>query len=96
MASPDRTIVWVSGPLPGSVHDLKAARIWGLVRKLAASGVLVLADKGYVGAGPHIKTPLQGQEQARVMQGRNRAYAKLCAPGERANARFKNWKTLTK
>jgi len=29
IASPDGDIVWVSGPLPGAVHDLTAARIWG-------------------------------------------------------------------
>ena len=28
IASPDGTIVWVSGSLPGAVHDLEAARIW--------------------------------------------------------------------
>ena len=27
----------MSGPLPGSVHDLTAARIWGVVRALAAA-----------------------------------------------------------
>lgn len=26
--------MWVSGPLPGAVHDLNAARIWGIVREL--------------------------------------------------------------
>ena len=31
IASPDGDIVWVSGPLPGAVHDLTAARIWGIV-----------------------------------------------------------------
>jgi hypothetical protein len=29
IATPDGDIVWVSGPLPGAVHDLTAARIWG-------------------------------------------------------------------
>src|SRR5215470_17194899 len=53
----DGDIVWVSGPLPGAVHDLTAARIWGIIRKLAASGLVVLADKGYHGAGGHIRTP---------------------------------------
>ena len=35
--------------LPGAVHDLAAARIWGIVRDLATSGLMVLADKGYAG-----------------------------------------------
>lgn len=67
IAAPDGTIVRVSGPLPGSVHDLKAARIRGLVRELAASGILVLADKGY---RPARQDALQGQEQTRALQGR--------------------------
>jgi DDE superfamily endonuclease len=49
IADPDGDIVWVSGPLPGAVHDLTAARIWGIVRALAASGLVVLGDKGYAG-----------------------------------------------
>ena len=49
IVGPDGDIVWVSGPLPGAVHDLTAARIWGIVRALAASGLVVLGDKGYLG-----------------------------------------------
>jgi hypothetical protein len=45
ISSPTGEIVWVSGPLPGAVHDLTAARIWGIVRELAAAGLVVLADK---------------------------------------------------
>ena len=30
-------ILWVSGPLPGAVHDLTTTRIWGIVAELAAS-----------------------------------------------------------
>src|SRR5450631_694807 len=46
ISAPDGEILWVSGPLPGSVHDLTAARIWGIVRELAAAGLITLADKG--------------------------------------------------
>jgi hypothetical protein len=38
-------MLWVSGPLHGPVHDLTAARIWGVIRAPAASGLLVLAEK---------------------------------------------------
>ncbi len=41
----------MSGPLPGAVHDLTAARIWSIIRELAASGLVVLGDKGYLGQG---------------------------------------------
>ena len=36
ISPPDGEILWVSGPLPGAVHDLTAARIWGVLRELAA------------------------------------------------------------
>ncbi len=51
ITSPAGDLLWVSGPLPGHVHDLKAARIWGVPRELAFTGLLTLADKGYHGAG---------------------------------------------
>jgi hypothetical protein len=60
IAIPDGQIVWVSGPLPGAVHDLTAAPIWGIVQEVAASGLVVLADKGYHGAGKHLRTPYKG------------------------------------
>ena len=60
IASPDGEILWVSGPVPGAAHDLTAARIWGLVRELPATGLIVLADKGYIGAGQHVRTRTGG------------------------------------
>ena len=57
ISAPDGEILWVSGPLPGAVHDLTASRIWGILRELAASGLIVLADKGYTGAGDHAASP---------------------------------------
>jgi hypothetical protein len=57
ISSPHDEILWVSGPLPGAVHDLTCARIWGIIRQLAAAGFIVLADKGYTGAGDHVMTP---------------------------------------
>ncbi len=53
----------MSGPLRGPVHDLAAARIWGVVRALATTGLLVLADKAYQGAGAHILTPYKGRDK---------------------------------
>lgn len=63
ISAPDGEIVWVSGPLPGAVHDLTAARIWGIVAELAASGLIVLADKGYAGASEHIRAPYKGKNK---------------------------------
>jgi hypothetical protein len=59
IASPDGSILWVSGALPGSVHDKKAERIWGVLHELEAAGLVTLADKGY--QGQHARPgPVQG------------------------------------
>jgi len=95
IASPDGGIIWVSGSLPGSVHDKKAAWIWGIEDELAAADLVTLADKGYQGAA-HAKTPYKGRNKPESQKQANKAHAKLRAPGERANAQLKTWKILTK
>ena len=80
IASPDGQILWVSGALPGSAHDLTAARIWGIVRELAAAGFIVLADKGYIGAGQPAHHPLPGTEQASLTEGRQPGTCQAARP----------------
>ena len=80
ISAPDGEILWVSGPLPGAVHDLTAARIWGIVRELAAAGLIVLADKGYIGAGEHVHTPYRGRNKPASQKDANRAHAQLRHP----------------
>jgi DDE superfamily endonuclease len=53
ITGPAGELIGVSGPLPGQVHDLTAARIWGIIRELGTLRLLTLADKGYAGAGGH-------------------------------------------
>jgi hypothetical protein len=96
ISSPDGTILWVSGPLPGSVHDLTAARTWGIVRELAAAGLITLGDKGYIGAGQHVLVPYRGRGKPESQKAANRAHAQLRSPGERANAQLKTWHILRK
>jgi len=96
ISSPAGEILWVSGPLPGAVHDLTAARIWGIIRQLAAAGLITLADKGYIGAGQHVLTPYRGRNKPASQKAANSAHAKLRAPGERANAQLKTWHILRK
>jgi hypothetical protein len=96
ISAPDGEILWVSGPLPGAVHDLTAARIWGILRDLAAAGLIVLADKGYTGAGDHVRTPYRGRNKPASQKDANRAHAQLRSPGERANAQLKTWRILRK
>ena len=95
IASPDGDIVWVSGPLPGAVHDLTAARIWGITGELAAWGLVVLGDKGYLGEDD-IRTPYRGRNKPATQEDANRAHARLRSPGERANAQLKSWRILRK
>ena len=95
IAGPAGQLLWVSGSLPGSVHDMKAAWIWGIEPELAAVGLPALADKGYQGA-VHAKTPYRGRGKPESQKEANRAHAKLRAPGERANAQLKVWKILTR
>ncbi|MBE1586617.1 transposase family protein [Nonomuraea angiospora] len=96
IASPDGTIIWTSGSLPGSTHDLTAARIWAVLRALAQAGMLTLADKGYQGAEGPVATPYKGRNKPLSQKAANRSHARLRGPGERANAQLKGWRILRK
>jgi hypothetical protein len=83
IASLGGDILWLSGALPGSVHDKKAEWIWGILAELEAAGLLVLADKGYQGTEhaiipykcsrpapgttPHQQSPLPGGWQGHCL-----------------------------
>ena len=95
IASPGGDIVWVSGALPGAVHDTKAERVWGVLAELEAAGLVTLADKGYLGSN-YAKIPYRGKNKPQSQKEANRAHAKLRAPGERANAQLKTWRILRK
>jgi hypothetical protein len=96
IASPDGTILWTSGALPGKAHDLSAARIWGILRELEQAGIITLADKAYQGAEGPVRTPYKGKNKPESQKQANRSHAKLRGPGERANAQLKSWKILRK
>jgi len=66
-----------------------------MVRELADARLIVLADKGYIGAGEHVYTPT-GRNKPASQKAANSAHAKLRAPGERANAQLKSWGILRK
>ncbi|HUN33560.1 MAG TPA: transposase family protein [Trebonia sp.] len=95
IASPDGDVLWVSGALPGSVHDKKAEWIWGVLDELEKAGLVTLADKGYQGS-TWAKVPYKGKGKPEPQKAANRAHAKLRALGERANAQLKVWKILSK
>ena len=99
IASPDGTILWVSGQLPGSTHDTAAARIWKILAALAQAGLIALGDKGYHGydqTGQRVITPYKGKNKPESQKDANRAHARLRGPGERANAQLKTWRILRK
>jgi DDE superfamily endonuclease len=95
IASPGGDILWVSGALPGSVHDKKAEWIWGVLAEMETGGLVTLADKGYQGS-TWAKIPYRGKNKPEPQKEANRAHAKLRAPGERANAQLKAWRILRK
>ena len=99
IASPDGTILWVSGDLPGSTHDTAAARIWNLLAALRDAGLIALCDKGYHGYDPtgrYVITPYKGRNKPQPQKDANRAHARLRGPGERAHAQLKTWRVLRK
>jgi DDE superfamily endonuclease len=99
IASPDGTILWVSGDLPGATHDTAAARIWQVLAALRDAGLIALGDKGYHGydpTGQQVITPYKGRNKPDSQKDANRAHARLRGPGERANAQLKQWRILRK
>jgi hypothetical protein len=66
------------------------------VRQLAAYGFITLADKGYIGAGEHVRVPYRGRNKPASQKAANRAHSQLRSPAERANAQLKTWRILRK
>jgi hypothetical protein len=64
IATPDGEVLWVSGALPGSVHDKKAKWTWGV---------------GCCGS-TWAKVPYKGRNKPESQKEANRAHAKLRSP----------------
>lgn len=58
-------LLWASPTLPGSTHDLTAARTRGIIDALAETGVKCWADKAYQGAGRPVRVPFRGRRLKR-------------------------------
>ena len=80
IAGPRGGILWVSGALPGSVHDKKAEWMWGVLAELEDAGLVTLADKGYQPPGFSID-PLTGSPGFLVALNCDFAAAGLPMPG---------------
>jgi hypothetical protein len=106
LADPAGRLIWVSPTLPGSRHDMAAAREHGILDALDTAEIDTVADTGYQGAGPVVRVP-QRRRRRDPDTGRyrrlsvnqkavNTAHARQRGPGERANAQIKSWKILRK
>jgi hypothetical protein len=100
IADPAGRLVWASAALPGSTHDLTAARTHGILEALTTANVMTFADKAYQGARGSVRTPFKRHRHrpklSRRQKAVNRSHARIRAIGERANATLKGWKVLTK
>ncbi|NYF58572.1 hypothetical protein HDA35_004403 [Micromonospora purpureochromogenes] len=92
-------LVWASPALPGSAHDLTAARIHGIIDTLTSADVMTFAAKGYQGARGSVRTPFKRRRFRPKLSGRqkavNRTHARIGARGGRVIATLKTWRILT-
>jgi hypothetical protein len=102
IADPTGFPLWVSDVRPGSTHDLTAARelVLPALYPHAARGLPVLADKGYIGAGIGVHTPVKRPAGGAVLHTDTRCYNQLItdlrAPTERAHALLGYWRALNR
>jgi hypothetical protein len=93
-------LVWGSAALPGSAHDLTAARTHGIIAALTNADVMTFADKAYEGAGGSVRSPFERHRYrpklSRRQKAVNMAHARIRCRGERAVAPLTTWKILTK
>lgn len=90
----DGDVLFISDPVPGSVHDSVAITITPVADILTHSGG-VIADKGYQGCG--YVTPRKKPRGGELSVGDKRENAnvsRLRAPVERAMAHIKSWRIL--
>lgn len=98
--SPSGIPLWVSGVLPGNVHDLAAARenVLGILRPFLKD-LPLLADPGYEGAGAGVHIPVKRPPGARELdintRTRNALIRSARCLGERGFALLtQRWRTL--
>jgi hypothetical protein len=99
LTCPHGELLWASPALPGSTHDLRAAREHGIVQALTFRAIAGYADKAYVGAGGAIGTPhkrKKGRKLSKSKKLHNRHHATVRAAGERGAATLKQWHILRK
>lgn len=96
LTDPFGRLLWASPALPGSAHDLTAARTHGIVDALTDADLKYWADKAYQGAGGPIQVPFRGRCLKRWQRRHNSTHAKICCLGEQAMATLMSWRLLRK
>jgi hypothetical protein len=96
LTDPFGRLLWASPALPGSTHDLTAARTHGIVDALTDADLKCWADKAYQGAGGSIRVPFRGHRLKRWQRRHNSTHAKIRCLGEQAMATLKGWRLLRK
>ena len=96
LTDPFGRLLWASSALPGSTHDLTAARQHGIIGALADAGLKCWADKAYQGAGGSVRVPFRGRRLKRWKRRHNTTHAKIRCLGEQAMATLKGWRLLRK
>ncbi|MFF4249515.1 transposase family protein [Streptomyces sp. NPDC001822] len=96
LTGPFGRLLWASPALPGSTHDLTAARQHGIIDALAAAGPKCWADKAYQGAGRPVRVPFRGRHLKQWKRRHNTTHAKIRCLGEQAMATLKGWRLLRK
>jgi len=89
-------LVWISDGLPGSTHDLTAARTHDIIASATRAEVELLGDKGYQGAGGTVTTPHKGRKLTRTQRAHNRMVHSVRGPGERGFATLKAWRIFSR
>jgi hypothetical protein len=99
LISPSGVPLWLSGVLPGSTHDITAAREQVLpAARPYLKNLPILADSGYEGAGPGVHVPVKKPRKGELDIGtitRNILLRGLRYQGERGFALLKErWRAL--
>ncbi|MBC9710959.1 IS5/IS1182 family transposase, partial [Streptomyces sp. TRM66268-LWL] len=94
LTDPFGRLLWASPALPGSTHDLTAARAHGIIDALTDAGLRCWADKADQGASHLVRVPFRGRRLKRWKRRHNTTHAKIRCIGEQAIAVLKSWRLL--
>lgn len=95
LTDPFGQLLWASPALPGSTHDLTAARHHG-IEALAEAGLKCRAGKAYQEADGPVRVPFRGRRLKRWKRRHNTTHAKIRCLGEQAMVTLAGWRLLRK